>query len=390
MVATVTVTGLLAAAACSSSAAHGAAGTDGGAIGAATSRAPGADHAPDQRRALLQQVLDRHLAAGDFVGARIALRDADGTITAAVSGTRGTDPGSGPVDPDVAWNIGSATKTFVAVVVLELAEEGALDLDGDLAAWFPDLPGAERITVRQLLQHTSGLGEYLDQPAVVRDPSRHWTPSELLAVAETGGRLGEPGVGHHYANTNYIVLGEIIRRVTGHDWADEVRRRIVERLGLGATGESTDDTPTGASGGRPVGYQVVDGAFVDTTYRSDPSVGGAAGALLSTGPDLLRFVTALADGTLLTPASLAAMRTFVAGEDYSQFGIVHGYGLGLERYELDGITIDGHMGTGDAQSAYVGFDSERGTAVAVMTNTATAGPQALMAIEVLTAARDAG
>src|SRR3712207_1194826 len=120
------------------------------------------------------------------------------------------------------WNIGSATKPFVAVVVLQLAEEGAIDLDAGIERFLPDLPGAERITPRQLLQHTSGLGEYLDQPAVRTDAQRAWTPAELIAVAEAAGRVGEPGGPYHYANTNYIVLGEIVEQVTGRSWADEV------------------------------------------------------------------------------------------------------------------------------------------------------------------------
>ena len=84
-------------------------------------------------------------------------------------------PAARPSDLDVPWNIGSATKTFVAVVVLQLAEEGRLDLDAGIDRFLPELPGAERITPRQLLQHTSGLGEYKDQPAVLNDPTRAWT-----------------------------------------------------------------------------------------------------------------------------------------------------------------------------------------------------------------------
>jgi D-alanyl-D-alanine carboxypeptidase len=333
-------------------------------------------------RAELDRILQTHLAAHEFVGARIALRDPDGTITQAKAGTQSTDPASPPVDLDVPWNIGSATKTFVAVVVLQLAEEGRLDLDAGIDRYLPELPGAERITPRQLLQHTSGMGEYKDQPAVLNDPTRAWTPAELIAVAEAGGRIGEPGGPHHYTNTNYIVLGQIIEQVTGHPWADEVRTRIVEPLGLTSTSEITTE--------RPVGYTIVDGAFVDSTHSADPSIGGAAGALQSTGRDLLLFATALADGTLLAPDSMAAMSTFVPAEDYSQFGIAHGYGLGLEEYALDTITVYGHMGTGEAQSAYVGYDPEHGTAVAVGMNTAVPGPQALMAVEALMAVAGEG
>ena len=210
------------------------------------------------------------------------------------------------------------------------------------------------------------------------DQAREWAPAELIAVAEAAGRYGEPGGPHRYSNTNYIMLGEIIRQVTGNAWYDEVRTRIAEPLGMTSTGYLGDD--------RPVGYRIIDGTFVDWTFSSHPSIGGATGALQSTGRDLLLFAAALRDGTLLSPESQAAMQAFVPAEDLSQFGIDHGYGLGLERYGMDGMTVIGHMGTGQAQNAYIGYHVETGTTVAVQTNTATSGPQAIMAVEALTAA----
>jgi D-alanyl-D-alanine carboxypeptidase len=105
---------------------------------------------------------------------------------------------------------------------------------------------------------------------------------------------------------------------------------------------------------------------------------------------LLLFATALADGSLLSPESQAAMEAFVPGEDLSQFGVVHGYGLGLEHYATDSITVVGHLGTGEAHSAFVGYDPVHDTAIAVMTNTAVGGPQGIIAIEALTAVSQAG
>ena len=174
--------------------------------------------------------------------------------------------------------------------MLQLADEGRVDLDAGIDRYLPDLPAADRITPRQLLNHTSGLGEYLDQPAVVNHPQRQWTPAELIAVAEAAGRVGQPGGPHRYSNTNYIVLGELIEQLTGNPWADEVHTRITEPLGMTHTSLITNTSAPG--------YQMIDGSLVDVTSTSDPSVGGAAGGLQSTSRDLLAFATALADGTL--------------------------------------------------------------------------------------------
>lgn len=323
-------------------------------------------------------VLAAHHDAGDFVGARVSLLDADGSLTEVTSGSDRTGPDGKAVSLEEAWNIGSATKTFVAVVVLQLADEGFIDLDRGIERWMPSLRDADRITPRMLLQHTSGLNEYLDQPAVQADKQRPWTPTELVAVAEAAGRVGEPGGPHHYTNTNYIVLGELIEAVTGETWDRQVRSRITEPLGM-------DHTDVVGHRIAPVGYRVVDGKFVDATQSADPSIGGAAGGLASTGADLLRFAEALAKGKLLSPSTKRAMESFIPAEDLSRFGVDHGYGLGIERHATADLALIGHMGTGEAQSAYFGFDPTHGRAIAVTTNTAVPGPAAMIAMESLLA-----
>ena len=219
-------------------------------------------------------------------------------------------------------------------------------------------------------------------PRCVSDLQREWTPSELIAVAEAAGRVGEPGGPHHYSNTNYIVLGEIIEQVTGNSWADEVRTRIAEPLGMTHTEQAS---PTSDPW-----LQASSTARSSMPRPSPTRRSGAPAARCSRRAAICCCSPPLADGTLLSPDSQAAMQAFVPGEDLSQFGIVHGYGLGLEHYATDAITVIGHMGTGEAHSAFLGYDAEHGTAVAVMTNTAVAGPQAIIAIEALTAVSQAG
>jgi D-alanyl-D-alanine carboxypeptidase len=364
---------LLLAAACGSD------DTDGAPVGTVSTTTAPPTTSPRGDPELEEQmagILEAHRAEGEFVGAVLALRKADGTTVTVTSGHKNLSDDSDPVDPSIPWGIGSATKTFVAVVVLQLAEEGAIDLDAGIDRYLPNLPGADRITPRQLLQHTSGLAEYLELPAVQADAKRPWSPSELIAAAEATGRAGEPGDPFHYANTNYLVLGEIIEQVTDNSWEVETRERILDPLGM-------VNTRLGAKDGTP-GFGLVDGTFVDYTDRWHPSLGGAAGALQATSSDLLLFAEALAEGRLLSAASQAQMATFIPGWDLSAFGVRHGYGLGLEEYATEELTVYGHLGSASASSSFIGYAD--GTAVVVMMNSDNAGPQAVMALEALATA----
>ena len=207
-----------------------------------------------------------------------------------------------------------------------------------------------------------------------------WTPIEEIAVAEAAGRFHAPGAGFHYANTNYIVLGELITRVTSERWEDAVRERITEPLGMRSTGVVGSDAAPG--------FLAADGTLVPFDSASvHTSVGGAAGGMQSTASDLLVFIEALVDGRLLSDRIQAEMETFTPGEDYSQFGIVHGYGLGFERYTTDQVTAVGHMGTGAAHGAFAGIDPDTGTAVVTLINSDMGGTQAFMAFEALVAAK---
>jgi D-alanyl-D-alanine carboxypeptidase len=331
-----------------------------------------------ERVAALRSILDAHDTGDEFVGAVVAVRDAAGATVTLTAGRPSLDE-SEDVDPTVAWNVGSVTKTFVAVVVLQLAEEGVLDLDVGIDAWFPGLPDAASITPRHLLQHTSGLAEYIDEPGL--DMARDWDPMDLVAIAEMRGRLGTPGEKHAYSNTNYLLLGQMIERVTGNAWHVEVASRIGEPLGLQST------SPVEGDAQAPAHSLGVDG-WTEVTDLTDPSIGGAAGALESTARDLLAFTDALAAGELLPPALQQQMETFVAAQDYSEYGVDHRYGLGVEFYATDEVSVTGHMGVGAGQSAFIGFDRRNGTSVAVQFNTDVPGPQAILAIELLTALAD--
>ena len=103
-------------------------------------------------------------------------------------------------------------------------------MDQSIESWFPEVPNSNQITIRQLLQHTSGLNDYLDSKKVLDDAQRHWTPDELIMVAVEMGVWSDPGGKYQYSNTNYILLGVIIEKVTGEPWYTQVRSRISAHL----------------------------------------------------------------------------------------------------------------------------------------------------------------
>ena len=323
------------------------------------------------------RVLERHRARHEFPGAALALRDPSGASSIVMAGTADPTHSGAPVDGSTPWIIGSTTKTFVAVVVLQLARERKLDLDATIASFFPDLPASSRITTRQLLQHTSGLAEYLHSDAVSSDAHREWPARELIAVAVAQGAVAEPGAGYHYSNTNYLLLGEIVEKVTSRPWYAEVRSRILEPLGLRHTGYAGE--PSAPQLG--AGHIIVDGKFVDATRRWHPSIGGAAGAMYSSASDLLAFTLALFEGDLLDARRADEMRTFVPGTDVGY--VRHAYALGLERYSVNDLTVLGHMGNASAHGSFIGYDPASRAAVAVQINAANPGPAAVMGVEVL-------
>lgn len=310
----------------------------------------------------------------------LALHDPVQGDAVVTSGVTRPGPQGSPVARQVPWAIGSATKMFVAVVVLQLAEQGELDLDASIEPYFHDLPRASEITSRELLQHTSGLAEYLDSPAVLSDAQRPWSAQELVDIAVARGAVAEPGTDHHYANTNYILLGELIAQLSGHPWYEEVRQRILAPLGMTHTHYAGEPLapPLGA------GYTSENGQFVEATGRVHASVGGAAGALQSTAPDLLRFARALLLGSLLDEQRQEEMQAFVPGEPRGYVG--HEYGLGFEKYVVNQVTLYGHAGSAPAHGSFVGFEPQSGLALAVVINSDDPAASPLMALETVAAA----
>ncbi|MEU4544190.1 serine hydrolase domain-containing protein [Nonomuraea dietziae] len=268
------------------------------------------------------------------------LSDADSSWQGA-AGVRDLKSGR-PAVPEGHFRIGSVTKTFVATVVLQLVDEGKVKLDEPIGSYLPGVvPDGEKITVRQILNHTSHLYDYMSEPGYStnrwrgKDRFRHYSPAALLKVAFAK-KLPADGR-WHYSNTNYVVAGLLVEKVTGRPYGQEVARRILRPLGMRHTSVPGDRPGLPAPHAR--GYEPAPGGkLVDATLMN-PSLDWAAGEMISTARDLDVFFDALLTGGLTSAASLKAMRTTV------KTGVGFEYGLGLQAYPTPcGTKVWGHSG----------------------------------------------
>ena len=221
--------------------------------------------------------------------------------------------------------IGSVTKTFVAAVVLQLVGEGALALDEEVG------PVAEGVTLRQLLNHTSGLPEYYADFDSLIAPYRadrghkpSLTPSTALELVHARPRLFPPGAGWEYSGGNYLALGLIVEETTGASLGDELRRRIIEPLGLDGT-DLRDRAGLARAYLQPGNPVFPEGAALDDVTDLE-LFGWGSGEMVSTARDVARFLQALLGGELLTPDVRAELLTTVP----SDWEESDGYGLGIE------------------------------------------------------------
>ncbi|WP_027660284.1 serine hydrolase domain-containing protein [Salinispora fenicalii] len=307
--------------------------------------APAASAETVRPRDGVQADLNRLVTEENFPAALAAVRTSDGrtrNYTAGVAelGTKRKPPVDGQV------RIGSNTKTFVATVVLQLVGEGKVDLDEPIETYLPDLIRGDgidgrQITVRQVLQQTSGLPGYVDDiaPDFFRLQHTYFEPRDLLDLALTDKASFAPGTKWEYSNTNYVVAGLLIQKVTGRPAAEEITNRIIVPLKL----RDTYFPNVGEQGIRsrhPHGYYIddPDKPLQDVT-KMDPSWAWTAGAMISSPSDTNRFFAALLAGDLLRPAELDQMRTTVPAFPG------RGYGLGLMSWDLScGDRAWGHGG----------------------------------------------
>ena len=290
----------------------------------------------------VQDQLEAIVATGVPGAVVVAVRP-DGRIEAA-AGVADLETGE-PLTPEHRFRIGSVTKIFVAALVLQLVAEGLLDLDGDAA------PFAAGITIRQLLNHTSGLDDFMGDPIAFfepyrRDPAHRWElgPREELALVMEKPRLFPPGEGWAYHGSNYIVLRLLVEEATGQPLRDALRERVLAPLGLQRTdlveGPLRGDCARGYLPAEnpilPGGPGPLDVTEIDVPFHR------AGGGIVSTAGEVAKLLRTLLGGGLL-PARLRTEMLDAVASDWNE---TDRYGLGIG--EITGIRLGSGLGHGRA------------------------------------------
>ena len=267
------------------------------------------------------------------------------------------------LEPTYRFRIGSITKTFVALLMLQQVQDGKLTLDDAIDKFYPGLvKGGDKITVRLLLNHSSGLYDYLNEPTstfmkqAAADKEKMWDPADIVATTNNDPRYFDPGKGWHYSNTNYLVVGLILEKVSGTTIENLIQRRIILPLGLDNTFFSW---ATRLSEPFARGYVENEGKLVDVTFiNSNLSPFWTAGNMVSVASDVKTWALALQKGALLNEAMRKEMYTFL------DTGMGFSYGLGLAYRE----GLYWHDGGIPGYTSEMGFSPSGNAVIVLLTN----------------------
>ena len=311
--------------------------------------ASGLAQTPDKGK--LDQFLDRLAAKNKGMGSVTVARDGN-VVYSHTFGYRyvnGAD--KRPATETTKYRIASITKTYTAVMVFQLIEEGRLQLSDTIDRFFPQIPNATRITIGQILNHRSGIPEV--------QPGESWgmqprTRDEVVARIAQGQPQFEPDAKHQYSNAGYVLLGQIVEKVAGKPYQDALKERITSKIGLTNT-YHRDVGTTDADRNESISYRYLDGW--KEAIELDFSVPGGAGSILSTPTDMTTFIQAVFDMKLISAGSLRQMTTMRDGE-----------GMGMEPFSFAGRTCYGHTGGSGSSGAWLAYCPEEKLALAYATN----------------------
>jgi D-alanyl-D-alanine carboxypeptidase len=317
----------------------------------------------------LQTVLDEEVNLQKVPGFQAFVRTPDGKTWSGTSGT--TDlKRHNFMQRDNVIRIGSTTKTFTAVLVLKLVEQGRLSLDDPLSKWFPTIPDAEAITIRNLLNHSSGIAEIIPKGLMKSIlPSTYWTRDELVKLIARDPLLFTPGSRFEYSNSNYILLGFIVEDLTGKTVLQLLHEQILDPLNLQYTYFIPyEPAPARLLTGFDRDLAKIPGMLtISPNNTSWATLAYASGAIASNADDLGVFFDNLFEGKLLSPATLEEMETFIPASNPGLDAQI-GSGLGLMCFEVAGQELIGHVGEFMGSSSIAMYAPDKGYTIVVTSN----------------------
>jgi D-alanyl-D-alanine carboxypeptidase len=326
-------------------------------------------------RAALDARLERIRAKYGIPGISASILFADGSVWHGAAGLADI-AAKRKVTDDTAFPVASVSKTFTAALILALAEDGRLDLDASVRSYVPTLGISRAITVRQLLDHTSGLRDFFFHAgvdhALLTKPATVWDAARSLTYV--GKPYGKPGESWHYSNTNYLILGLVAEAVGGGSTAEQLRARFFTPLGLEHTFYQSVEEPKGplvrnyrflGTDPKLPAIDLSDGTRV-APFTSVVTAAGAAGSIATTSGDLVRWARALYGGSLLSPATRAEMVGDVVRT--APYKPAVAYGLGVQSVTIAGHPTLGHSGRFLGARAAVRWLTDEHIAIALITN----------------------
>jgi D-alanyl-D-alanine carboxypeptidase len=274
-----------------------------------------------------------------------------------------------PVTKDSIFEIGSLTKTFTALSILLLQEEGRLRVEDKVWKYFPGFRGGEEITLQHLLQHTSGIKEILGVDPFGSNPEKDWRPQEVVKMLESLPLDFEPGQRAQYSNSGCMLLGLVIEKVSGVTYGDFLTERILKPLGMTHTRLGSNSAIVA---NRVAGYELdAAGGSVQNAKYASLVAPYASGGILSTPSDLVKLKQAFRPGVLLKQASIDAMfapARLNNGQPFEQPGTGMKFGYCLEMIKHGERLVPGKTGGISGFNAYFAYLPERDFMVVLTAN----------------------
>ncbi|NHA05105.1 beta-lactamase family protein [Mucilaginibacter sp. HC2] len=257
-----------------------------------------------------------------------------------------------PATIETKYRIGSISKMFTATMIFQLIDEGKLSFDTPLASYFPQLPNAGKITIREMLDHRSGLHNFTNDSLYTTYMGSPKSEAEMITIFARQKPDFEPDTKAEYSNTNFVLLGYIIEKLTGKTYAEELKKRVTSKIGLADTYYGTKANPA-----KNEAYSYNYSAQWTQMPETDMSIPGGAGAIVSTPADLVKFINALFAGKLISQTNLELMKTMKDNYGMAMFMIPF--------YDKKGF---GHSGGIDGFSSLLAYFPEDKLTIAYISN----------------------